>query len=196
VAAIYLAGIDGHVTWGFTGIALATAACLYGSAQAPALGRGLSALTKPLRWVGRRSYEIYLLHIIVLGALLDVLPRSGITPALRLPWMALFVALSCVAASGMSRWIAEPANDALRRGWLARRRVAPGLAASTQKRHSLPSPRRFAARRDTNALNPASQPQSVGGGLRGRSRPQPVVCHVTASRTFAHQLSRRAAGSA
>jgi peptidoglycan/LPS O-acetylase OafA/YrhL len=134
-ATIYLMGIGGHVTWGFTGIALATAACLYGSAHAPAPGRWLSALTRPLRWMGRRSYEIYLLHIVVLAAMLDALPRSAITPATRLPWMALFVALACIVAAGMARWIAEPANGALRHRWLARERArsargTPGSAAA------------------------------------------------------------------
>ncbi len=122
-ATIYLTGIEGHVTWGFTVIALATATCLYGCAHAPPLARSRSALTGPLRWMGRRSYEIYLLHIVVLAAMLNALPRSGITAASRIPWMALFVVLSCLAASGLARWISEPVNSALRRRWLPRQRV-------------------------------------------------------------------------
>jgi len=110
-------GWGDHVVFGFTLMAFATSIYLLGSARAAAPSARLLAATRPLRWLGRHSYEVYLTHIVVLAAMRNVVDRGGLSYAARLPWLALFLALSCVAAALMARFVAEPANMALRR-WL------------------------------------------------------------------------------
>jgi peptidoglycan/LPS O-acetylase OafA/YrhL len=115
---VYLVGIAHHVVWGFTEIAAGTALFLYASAHAAPLGPRALALTASLRWLGRHTYELYLVHIIVLAALQDVTGRAEMTHDLRLPWMALFLLLSCAAAAATARWVAQPVETALRRRFL------------------------------------------------------------------------------
>ena len=52
--------------------------------------------------------ELYLFHLIVLAVMRNLLARQEVTHAMRLPWLALFVAVS------------EPANRVLR-AWYSRR---------------------------------------------------------------------------
>ncbi len=115
MAATWIAGWGDHVVFGFTLMAFAAAVYLLASAQASPPSPRLLAASRPLRWLGRHSYEIYLTHIVVLAALRDVVDRGGLSYAARLPWLALFLALSCVAAALMARFVAEPANVAIRR---------------------------------------------------------------------------------
>jgi peptidoglycan/LPS O-acetylase OafA/YrhL len=120
LVAVYLSGIQHHVVWGFTGMAAGTAVFLYAAAHAAPPGPRALALTAPLRWLGRHTYELYLVHIVVLAGLQDVLGRADMTHGLRLPWMALFLLLSCAVAAATARWVAQPAEAALRRRFLRR----------------------------------------------------------------------------
>jgi len=115
LAWVYVRGIGDHEAFGFTQIALATAALLYfssaGAGRASAASPGLA----PLRWAGRHSYELYLFHIVVLAILRDMLPRNQLVYAFKLPWLAVFIALSALVAAVVARCVSEPANAALRR---------------------------------------------------------------------------------
>jgi peptidoglycan/LPS O-acetylase OafA/YrhL len=114
LAGVYLRGIDGHEVWGFTLVALASATFLFAAAHAPAVSARLAWCTAPLRWLGRHSYELYLFHIIVLGLMRNLIAKEEMGYALHLPWLALFVLLSCLIAAAVARWVSEPASRALR----------------------------------------------------------------------------------
>ena len=78
----------------------------------------------PLRWFGRRSYAMYLVHILCLNAI-EV--RIQITSA----WRALFaflvaVALTAGVAEFLYRAIEKPARD-FGRAWIARRPERPAV---------------------------------------------------------------------
>ena len=108
-------GIGGHEAWGFTQFAVATAGLLFftsaGAGRALASARALA----PLRWAGRHSYELYLFHIVVLAVMRDVLPRNQLGYAYKLPWLAVFIAVSALVAAVVARHVSEPANADLRR---------------------------------------------------------------------------------
>ena len=126
---IYLRGIGGHEAFGFTAIALAAAGILLGAHGEQQPGWTTGRLAAPLRWAGRHSYELYLFHVIVLAAMRNILTRAELSHAMRLPWLALFLACSALAAMLVSRHISEPANRALR-GWYRQRKDAAVLISS------------------------------------------------------------------
>ncbi|MBV8660096.1 MAG: acyltransferase [Burkholderiales bacterium] len=126
----YLMGIHGHETLGFSAIAVCTAMLLLASGQAS--GKGVRWLA-PLRWLGHHSYELYLFHIIILAGLRNLTDRDHLSHAMRLPWLALFIALSAALAWLVARYIGDPANHALRRRWARRgpiESVPPAQTAS------------------------------------------------------------------
>lgn len=126
LAFVYVRGIGGHEVFGFTWIALASAAFIVGStASGTSSQRGAS----PLQWLGRHSYELYLFHIIVLAAMRNVVDKAGLGYAERLPWLALFLAATALAAALVARYVSEPANAAIRRHF---RRTATATPSCVQ----------------------------------------------------------------
>ena len=116
------AGLDGSL--------LALATCFIMAATV-LRGRIGSPWTEPIRWMGRRSYEIYLTHsFFVIGATelyrhLRVVPAKASLPA-STPWLAVpsiaALALWCLAVTLLSvalaaliaHYFTEPANGVLR----------------------------------------------------------------------------------
>jgi hypothetical protein len=101
---------ESHVL-GVSAMALGTAVLLIGAhaERTPAHGRMLA----PLRWSGRLSYELYLFHLIVLGALRTFWPPSAMHGdgklALLVAYLVLSAGLSALIARGyatpLDRWI-------------------------------------------------------------------------------------------
>ena len=125
LAAVYVRGIGGHEVFGFCAIALASAAFIAGATAVPAARDGRPG---PLQWLGRHSYELYLFHIIVLAGMRNVIDKAGLGYAERLPWLALFLAATALAAALVARYVSEPANAALRRRWRGGATAAPARA--------------------------------------------------------------------
>jgi peptidoglycan/LPS O-acetylase OafA/YrhL len=117
LAVVYLSGIGGNEVFGFSGVALCSAALLLAGAQATGHGAksgSRSHLPWPgeaIRWMGRHSYELYLFHIIVLGVLRDLVGRDELERVWKLPWLVAFFMLSCGLAavirlvSGSWTWV-------------------------------------------------------------------------------------------
>lgn len=120
ITAVYVRGFHGIEALGFSMMALASAVFLLGTAGVAAPGTLTLRLSAPLRWLGRHSYEVYLYHILVLGLMRNVLVKADLTYATRLPWLLLFLVLSALLAALVARYIAVPANRALRERLLAR----------------------------------------------------------------------------
>ncbi|MEG1115983.1 MAG: acyltransferase family protein, partial [Janthinobacterium sp.] len=128
LAALYVRGIGGHAVFGFTWIALASAAFIMGSVTAEASKPSRSS---PLQWLGRHSYELYLFHIIVLAGMRNVVDKAGLGYAERLPWLALFLAATALAAALVARYVSDPANAALRRRFRGAATAAPACSGGS-----------------------------------------------------------------
>ena len=141
LALLYVRGIGGHEVFGFTWIAVASAAFLVGSVTGEA---GKPRRTGALQWLGRHSYELYLFHIIVLAGMRNVVDKAGLAYAERLPWLALFLAATALAAALVARCVSGPANAALRRRFrrAAETTTTPAGAQATMtaRRDALPLP--------------------------------------------------------
>lgn len=125
---VWLRGFGEDVVASFSLIALATAGIIAGSlGDVPA--RWLGSLPgRAIRWLGRHSYELYLFHIIILAGMRSLVGRDAMTEAGQLPWLALYLALSALAAWTVQRWVGDPANAKLRA--LFARRREPAVAPS------------------------------------------------------------------
>lgn len=126
LVAVYLWGIRGHESYGFTAMAVLTALLLIASPAGQAVGWAARPLARGVCWLGRHSYELYLFHIIVLATMRNITDRDHLGYAMRLPWLLVFLCASALIAALVSRCWGEPLNRWLR-GALAPR---PGAAAS------------------------------------------------------------------
>ncbi len=122
------AGIDSVPVWGPTLMALGAAAFLLAESTFTSVGNPegswTSKLLWPIAWLGRHSYELYLFHILLLAGLMTRLPRKQIPPDVRIWWMLLFIAASCLLSWAVARFYSEPLNRVLRR------RLAPATTAT------------------------------------------------------------------
>jgi len=98
---------------GVSAMALGTAVLLIG-AQAHGErtpGRALA----PLRWSGRLSYELYLFHLLVLGALRTVWPPSGMHGDGKLALLVAYLVLSSGLSAAIARGYATPLDRWIKR---------------------------------------------------------------------------------
>ncbi|WP_175911295.1 acyltransferase family protein [Burkholderia metallica] len=98
---------------GVTAMALGTAVLLIGAhaEREPAHGRALA----PLRWSGRLSYELYLFHLIVLGALRTFWPPSATQGDTKLLLLIAYLALSAILSAVIARGYATPLDRFIKR---------------------------------------------------------------------------------
>ncbi|WP_323122825.1 acyltransferase family protein [Burkholderia alba] len=116
MAVLYLAApiAQTHVL-GVTAMALGTAVLLLGAHGEPAGPiAARSRIARALAWFGGLSYELYLFHLIVLGALRTFYAPSATHGDAKLALLAVFLAGSAVLAAAIARGFAEPLNRWLR----------------------------------------------------------------------------------
>lgn len=83
----------------------------------------------PMRWLGDRSYAIYLLHMPVLRVIERALGGEVAGgPVILAAWVAGFAALVLVLADLSYRFVERPARRAIRAAWDQRRANAPAIA--------------------------------------------------------------------
>jgi peptidoglycan/LPS O-acetylase OafA/YrhL len=84
-----------------------------------ALGRGvgnatLSIGTSWIRTIGRSSYEIYLVHMLVVLGLMTLVKRLNPTLAMIPSWYLAMLSLSVLLGLALSKYFSEPVNHRLR----------------------------------------------------------------------------------
>jgi peptidoglycan/LPS O-acetylase OafA/YrhL len=104
---------------GVTLMAVGTAMLLLGGHVQPT-GPVRKRMRAPgaLDWFGRLSYELYMFHLVVLGAVRAAFLPRDMTGDGKLLLLALFLALSAGLSATIARWYADPLNRAVR-GFLA-----------------------------------------------------------------------------
>jgi len=116
MAALYLSrSIGVTAVWGVSAMALGTSLLLV-AATRPLLGAAGSGagLFRLLGWIGRQSYELYLVHLPVLAALRIACPPAAMPPVGKLPRLLAYLILSAGVAAALARFYAEPLNRLLR----------------------------------------------------------------------------------
>jgi peptidoglycan/LPS O-acetylase OafA/YrhL len=113
-----------YLTWpiaqshifGVTGIALGTAVLLIGAhaERTRASARWLA----PILWSGKHSYELYLFHLIVLGALRTLYPPSATHGSEKLLLLGAYLVLSLAVSELIARCYAMPVERFVKQRWL------------------------------------------------------------------------------
>ncbi|NWA24925.1 acyltransferase [Pseudomonas gingeri] len=106
--------------FGVTAMALGTAVLLLGAHHHPS-GSDLqhTRLLAGLGWLGRLSYELYLFHLIVLGAMRTIFPPRVVVGDEKTLLLVMFFVLSAALSAAVARFYSEPLNRSIRR-YLAR----------------------------------------------------------------------------
>jgi peptidoglycan/LPS O-acetylase OafA/YrhL len=110
---IYMLGIGGNEALGSTFLGIFAAVFLVAVSGLRA-GDMVRRLSYPLTWLGSHSYELYLFHIVVLGVIVDLVPRAAMPVELKLPMFAVFLGLSVILAWATARFVGTPLNRMLR----------------------------------------------------------------------------------
>jgi peptidoglycan/LPS O-acetylase OafA/YrhL len=152
---------------GFLGLGVLTAV-LIGATVHPAGHVGRLLGVRPLRWVGLRSYSIYLWHWPVY-----VVTRPDVDVPLRgVPLLALRLALTAVLASVSYRWVETP----VRRGALGR------YAAAVREASGAGADGWRCAGPVRSARSCSSRARSASPSRRRRPRPRPSTSRSRARR--------------
>ncbi|MDN7700353.1 acyltransferase [Burkholderia semiarida] len=114
MTALYLAWpiAESHV-FGVSAMALGTAILLIGAHAEPTSAHGRTLA--PLRWSGRLSYELYLFHLIVLGALRTFWPPSATHGDGKLALLVAYLALSAGVSAVIAHGYATPLDRFIKR---------------------------------------------------------------------------------
>jgi peptidoglycan/LPS O-acetylase OafA/YrhL len=103
---------------------LAVGTCLIIAATAQSARKGAErsmrkdiAMLEPLRWLGRRSYEVYLTHMFVVMGFFYVFVPGGRPGAAVTPLFIAVIAFSAILGEMVARYFSDPLNRMLRHHW-------------------------------------------------------------------------------
>ncbi len=118
MCALYLyAPIKEVSTWGISVFALLTAVlifCFTQEAQTQAQTLGSRALV----WLGQRSYEMYLFHLIILGLMKVVYFPKETLPAEKLMLLPIYLITVALLGWAIEKYYSAPLNRMIRHKWI------------------------------------------------------------------------------
>jgi len=122
IAVVYLSGpIMQNVILGVSVIALCTALLLYGLKNHVNESKiKVNYFSVTIRWFGRRSYELYLFHIVVLGIMREYFSGNAMSLREKPIWLLFFILMSVIISEIIFKYYSEPLNSMLRK-WIPRR---------------------------------------------------------------------------
>lgn len=118
MCALYLyAPIKEVSTWGVSLFALLTAVLIFCFTQeAPTKVQGLGS--RALVWLGQRSYEMYLFHLIILGLMKVVYFPKETLPAEKLMLLPIYLIAVALLSWAIEKYYSAPLNRMIRHQWM------------------------------------------------------------------------------
>lgn len=104
-------------TWGISVFALLTAVlifCFAQNSQTEAHSRG----TRALVWIGQRSYEMYLFHLIILGLMKAVYFPKETLPIEKLMLLPIYFIAVFILSWAIEKYYSTPLNLKIRKCWI------------------------------------------------------------------------------
>ena len=104
-------------TWGISVFALLTALLLFCFVQDPKV-KPVSYAARSLVWIGQRSYEMYLFHLIVLGLMKVVYSPKETLAAEKLMLLPVYFIAVFMMSWAIEKYYSTPLNLKIRQAWI------------------------------------------------------------------------------
>ncbi|MDV2470523.1 acyltransferase [Acinetobacter chinensis] len=115
IALYFYAPIKEVSTWGISIFALLSAVLMFCFAQNPQ-AQAQSIFAKIMVWIGQRSYEMYLFHLIILGLFKVCYFPKETLPAEKLMLLPVYFILVFILSWAIEKYYSTPLNRSLRKG--------------------------------------------------------------------------------
>lgn len=117
IALYFYAPIKEVSTWGISVFALLTALLLFCFVQDPKV-EPVSYAARSLVWIGQRSYEMYLFHLIVLGLMKVVYFPKETLAAEKLMLLPVYFIAVFMMSWAIEKYYSTPLNLKIRQAWI------------------------------------------------------------------------------
>lgn len=116
-ALYFYAPIKEVSTWGISVFALFTALLIFCFAQDPKV-KPVSYAARSLVWIGQRSYEMYLFHLIILGLMKVVYFPKETVAAEKLMLLPVYFIAVFILSWAIEKYYSTPLNLKIRQAWI------------------------------------------------------------------------------
>ncbi|AXY59280.1 acyltransferase family protein [Acinetobacter sp. WCHAc010052] len=117
IALYFYAPIKEVSTWGISAFALLFAVLIFCFAQNPQ-AQTQSFFAKIMVWIGQRSYEMYLFHLIILGIFKVFYFPKETLPAEKLMLLPIYFILVFILSWAIEKYYSTPLNRSIRKGFI------------------------------------------------------------------------------
>jgi peptidoglycan/LPS O-acetylase OafA/YrhL len=107
-------------TWSISVFALLSAVLIFYSIQ-PQQAKNLTFFSKILVWIGQRSYEMYLFHLIVLGLIKVMYIPKTTLPDQKIMLLIVFLIVTCILSWLIEKYYSSPLNQKIRDKWVIKK---------------------------------------------------------------------------
>lgn len=107
-------------TWSISVFALLSAVLIFCSIQ-PQQAKSLTFFSKILVWIGQRSYEMYLFHLIVLGLIKVMYIPKTTLPDQKIMLLIAFFTATIILSWLIEKYYSSPLNQKIRDKWVIKK---------------------------------------------------------------------------
>ncbi|MBO3639041.1 acyltransferase family protein [Acinetobacter soli] len=108
------------ITWSISVFALLSAVLIFYSIQ-PQQAKNLTFFSKILVWIGQRSYEMYLFHLIVLGLIKVMYIPKTTLPDQKIMLLIVFLIVTFILSWLIEKYYSSPLNQKIRDKWVIKK---------------------------------------------------------------------------